>query len=61
MEDKVARWVKLAIAIGVMREGAVHSCIRKVLALGISADEINAVIAYLISIYDFEEEDEDWE
>ncbi|TDJ03359.1 MAG: cytochrome c [Caldithrix sp.] len=27
----------------------------------IPVEEINAVIAYLISIYDFEEEDEDWE
>ena len=45
LEDKTARLVKLAIAIGAMREGAVHSSVRKALALDISKEEIEQVVA----------------
>ena len=45
LDDKAARLIKLAIAIGAMREGAVHSGVRKALAAGISAEEIEQVVA----------------
>jgi len=45
LDEKTQRLVKLAIAIGAMREGAVHSSVRKAVALGISAEEIEQVVA----------------
>ena len=45
LDAKSARLIKLAIAIGAMREGAVHSGVRKALASGISAAEIEQVVA----------------
>ena len=45
LEERTARLVKLAIAIGAMREGAVHSSVRKALALGITKKEIDQVVA----------------
>jgi alkylhydroperoxidase/carboxymuconolactone decarboxylase family protein YurZ len=43
--NKTVRLIKLAIAIGAMREGAVHSGVRKALAAGIAVDEIEQVVA----------------
>jgi alkylhydroperoxidase/carboxymuconolactone decarboxylase family protein YurZ len=43
--EKVVRLVKLAVAIGALREGAVHANVRKALAAGISREEIEQVIA----------------
>ena len=45
LDDKTVRLIKLAIAIGAMREGAVHSGVRKALASGITVEEIEQVIA----------------
>lgn len=45
LDEKTSRLIKLAIAIGAMREGAVHSSVRKALALGITEDELNQVVA----------------
>lgn len=45
LDKKTTRLVKLAIAIGAMREGAVHSSARKAAALGISEEEIYQVVA----------------
>src|SRR5438093_12622331 len=45
LDDKSVRLIKLAIAIGAMREGAVHSGVRKALAGGITVEEIEQVIA----------------
>lgn len=45
LDEKTARLVKLAIAIGAMREGAVHSSVRKARALGIGSAEIEQVVA----------------
>lgn len=45
LEERTARLVKLGIAIGAMREGAVRSSVRKALALGITEKEIDQVIA----------------
>ena len=49
LDDKTVRLIKLAIAIGAMREGAVHSGVRKALAAGISTEEIEQVVALAAS------------
>src|SRR3989304_7950904 len=49
IDGKNARLVKLAIAIGAMREGAGHSSVRKALAAGISPEEIEQVVALAAS------------
>jgi 4-carboxymuconolactone decarboxylase len=49
LDDKTARLVKLAIAIGAMREGAVRSNARKALAVGVPRAEIEQVIALAAS------------
>ena len=45
LDDKTVRLVKLALAIGALREGAVHAGVRKALAIGVSQDEIEQVVA----------------
>jgi alkylhydroperoxidase/carboxymuconolactone decarboxylase family protein YurZ len=45
LDEKTARLIKLAVAVGALREGAVHASVRKALALGISREEIEQVIA----------------
>jgi 4-carboxymuconolactone decarboxylase len=45
LDDKTARLVKLAVAVGAGREGAVHASVRKAVAMGIQADEIEQVVA----------------
>jgi alkylhydroperoxidase/carboxymuconolactone decarboxylase family protein YurZ len=45
LEEKTTRLVKLGIAIGALREGAVHASVRKALALGFGREEIEQVIA----------------
>ena len=45
LDKKTQRVVKLAIAIGAMREGAVHAGVRKALAMGISRETIDQVVA----------------
>src|SRR5205085_4026480 len=45
LDDRTARLVKLGIALGAMREGAVHSNVRKALAMGIGVEEIEQVVA----------------
>ena len=45
LDARVARLVKLGIAIGAMREGAVHSAVRKALAAGANESEIRQVVA----------------
>jgi alkylhydroperoxidase/carboxymuconolactone decarboxylase family protein YurZ len=45
LDDKTVRLVKLALAIGALREGAVHANVRKALAAGIAVAEIDQVIA----------------
>ena len=49
LDEKTARLVKLGIAIGCMREGAVHSAARKALAAGASRQEIEQIIALAAS------------
>ena len=45
LDGKTARLMKLAIAMGAMREGAVHSGVRKAIASGITVEEIEQVVA----------------
>ncbi|MFQ5676522.1 MAG: carboxymuconolactone decarboxylase family protein [bacterium] len=45
LDEKTVRLIKLAIAIGAMREGAVHASIRKALAMGIALEELGQVVA----------------
>lgn len=45
LDAKTIRLVKLALAIGALREGAVHANVRKAQAAGVTAEEIDQVIA----------------
>lgn len=45
LDERTARLVKLGVAVGAMREGAVRSSVRKARALGISQREIDQVVA----------------
>src|SRR5437764_447643 len=45
LDEKTCRLVKLGVAIGSMREGAVHASVRKALALGITQAELDQVVA----------------
>ena len=45
LDEASCRLIKLAIAIGAMRTGAVHSSVRKALGMGISLEEIEQVVA----------------
>lgn len=45
LDDETARLVKLAAAIGAMREGAVHASVRKAVALGIAPAALYQVVA----------------
>jgi alkylhydroperoxidase/carboxymuconolactone decarboxylase family protein YurZ len=45
LDEKTARLVKLGIAVGAMRQGAVHSGVRKALSMGISSEEIGQVVS----------------
>lgn len=45
LDERTARLVKLGIAMGAFREGAVRSGVRKALALGIAREEIEQVVA----------------
>jgi alkylhydroperoxidase/carboxymuconolactone decarboxylase family protein YurZ len=49
IDSKTARLIKLAVAIGAMREGAVHSGVRKAVATGVSKEEIEQIVALAAS------------
>ncbi len=44
LDAKSRRLVKLAVAMGAMREGAVRSSVRKALAMGIPLEEIEQLV-----------------
>jgi alkylhydroperoxidase/carboxymuconolactone decarboxylase family protein YurZ len=50
LDEKTIRLLKLAAAIGAMREGSVHASVRKALALGIPIAEIEQVVAVAASV-----------
>lgn len=45
LDAKTQRLVKLAVAIGSLREGAVHASVRKAIAEGITEAELEQVVA----------------
>jgi 4-carboxymuconolactone decarboxylase len=45
LDDRTQRLVKLAVAMGALREGAVHASVRKALALDITHEELEQVVA----------------
>lgn len=45
LDETTQRLVKLAVAIGAMREGAVHASVRKARAMGIAPDALEQVVA----------------
>ena len=45
LDAETQRLVKLAVAIGAMREGAVHASVRKARAMGIEPEAIEQVVA----------------
>ena len=45
LDEKSSRIIKLAVAIGALREGAVHANVRKALAQGVTPEEIEQVLA----------------
>lgn len=45
LDDETTRLIKLGVAIGAMREGAVHASVRKALAQGIDPAAIEQVVA----------------
>ena len=53
LDAKTQRLLKLAIAVGAMREGAVHSGVRKARDAGASAEEIEQVVALAASTIGF--------
>ena len=45
LDNKTARLIKLGIAIGAMLHGPVHASGRKALAMGVTWEELNQVVA----------------
>jgi alkylhydroperoxidase/carboxymuconolactone decarboxylase family protein YurZ len=44
LDPRTARLVKLAVAIGAFKEGAVHAAVRKALKAGVTAEEMHQVV-----------------
>lgn len=53
LDEHTLHLIKLAIAVGALREGAVHSSVRKALAAGVPKEAIDQVIAAAASILGF--------
>lgn len=53
LDEQTIRLIKLAIAIGALREGAVHSAVRKARAIGVADEEIHQVVALAASTLGF--------
>jgi alkylhydroperoxidase/carboxymuconolactone decarboxylase family protein YurZ len=45
LDERTARLIKLAVSIGALREGAVHSSVRKAVDMGISREELEQIVA----------------
>ena len=45
LDEKTQRLIKLGIAIGSLKEGPVHACVRKAKAMGIKKEEMEQVVA----------------
>ena len=53
LDQKSGRRVKLAVSVGALREGAVHSAVRKAVAAGATREEIDQVLALADSTIGF--------
>lgn len=53
LDEKTRGLVKLALALGAGREGAVHAHVRKLLEMGVAADEIRHVALLAIPTIGF--------
>jgi alkylhydroperoxidase/carboxymuconolactone decarboxylase family protein YurZ len=53
LDEKAQRLVKLAVAIGALREGAVHSAVRKARDAGLTPAEMDQVVALAASTLGF--------
>ena len=53
LDEKTRRLVKLAVSVGAMRQGAVHSGVRKALKAGVTEDEILQIVALSASTLGF--------
>jgi 4-carboxymuconolactone decarboxylase len=53
LDEKSGRLVNLAVSVGALREGAVHSAVRKAVAAGATRDEIDQVLALAVSTIGF--------
>ena len=53
LDEKAGRLVKLAVSVGALREGAVHSAVRKAVAAGATRAEIDQVLALSVSTIGF--------
>jgi alkylhydroperoxidase/carboxymuconolactone decarboxylase family protein YurZ len=53
IDESAASLIKLGISIGAMREGAVHSAVRKAVAAGASREAIEQVVALSASTLGF--------
>jgi alkylhydroperoxidase/carboxymuconolactone decarboxylase family protein YurZ len=53
LDERTGRLVKLAVSVGAMREGAVHSAVRKALAVGVTREEVEQVVALAASTLGF--------
>ncbi len=53
LDRKSVRLLKLGIAMGAMRQGSVHSAVRKALAAGVTSEEIYQVLALAASTVGF--------
>lgn len=45
LDERTQRLIKLAVAIGAMKQGPVHASVRKALAQGITIEEMEQVVA----------------
>jgi alkylhydroperoxidase/carboxymuconolactone decarboxylase family protein YurZ len=53
LDERTRRLVKLAVSIGAMREGAVHSAVRKAAAAGVTPADVDQVLALAASTSGF--------
>jgi 4-carboxymuconolactone decarboxylase len=49
LDERTQRLVKLAVAIGALREGSVHASVRKAVAMGIEEEALEQVAALAAS------------
>jgi AhpD family alkylhydroperoxidase len=53
LDEKTRGLIKLALAVGAQREGAVHAHVRKLLDAGVTSDEIRHVVLLAIPTLGF--------